>query len=334
MSNSFNIVDIFKSFKSNSQPTRTVKTVAITGSSGVVAKELISNFEAKGVKVIQISSSLLPNNEKGILKWDIVNQSFADIDKLEGVDVVIHLAGENVASGAGPLAFTGRWTEEKKKTIIDSRVQGTKLLIDSIKTLSKKPKLLISASAVGYYGYSEPNKVFNEKDDVGEGFLADVCKMWEEEAFKAETLGIRTVCTRFAPILSKNSGILGKLTPIFGLGVGGILGDGKQGLSWVTINDVVRSIQFIIDNNSLRGPVNICGPQPVSNKDFTLALGNALSRPTVLPVPAVAAGVLLGEMGQEMLLGGQNVVPSKLTAAGFKFESETIQDALNLILKN
>merc|ERR1719231_277859 len=254
---------------------------------------------------------------------------------LEGVDAVIHLAGENVASGDFSLPFgpLGRWSAEKKKKIMDSRVKGTKLIVDTVKNLKRKPKLMISASAVGIYGFNDNDTIFTDDAKVrGAGFLADVVEAWEEEALKAQSqAGIRTVCMRLAPVLSKKAGILGKLLPIFSLGGGGIIGNGNQGFSWVTDEDVLRTIEFLLfdkKSRALKGPINVCSPNPLTNAEFTEAMGKALARPVILPLPEFAVNLLFGEMGQEMLLGGQKVVPSKLSNAGFVYNDIDIVEAI------
>lgn len=323
---------LFKS-ATKSAPSKT-KTIAITGANGVVGTALRKQLASKDINIISISSSMkssqLPNEE--VVNWDVKSQSI-DASQLEGVDAIVHLAGEGVASGEGPLAPLGRWSDSKKGKILDSRVEGTSLIVNTIKQLKKKPKVFISASGVGYYGYNTPDTVFDESDKIGDGFLAKVCEEWESEALSAEKAGVRTVCLRLGVVLSKKGGVLGKLGPIFSLGAGGNIGSGDQPFSWVTINDVVRAIEFATEKNSLKGVVNVCSPNPTDNAGFTKALGGALGRPTIFPVPTPVAKVVFGEMGEEMLLGGQKVLPSKLTKAGFAFEDADIDDAVKSVIK-
>ncbi|KAJ1431862.1 hypothetical protein B484DRAFT_448137 [Ochromonadaceae sp. CCMP2298] len=311
--------------------------VAITGATGMIGTELTRVLEEQGVKVVKVSTRKL----EGAVYWDPLAGTVQNPSLLEGVEVFVHLAGENVASGEGPLAFLGTWSDAKKQRILASRVDGTKLLVDTIAGMKKKPRLLISASAAGVYGYRDENTLFDEANTTpGEGFLAQVCREWESEALKAQKAGVRTVCLRLPPVLSTRGGILAKLLPIFGLGAGGALGAGGQGFSWVSLGDVVRAVLFVAGAGeggagkvgSLKGPINVCSPNPSTNLEFTKAFGKALSRPAVVPVPGPVIG-LLGEMGAEMLLGGQRCVPTKLGGLGFEFEDSDLEDALRKIVQ-
>lgn len=325
----------FADSKSTVQP-----SIAITGSSGCIGRALTDLLEEKyNAKVIKITrGSTASASEESKIYWDPDNMFIDEnsVKLLEGVDAVIHLAGENVASGdfSSPLGPLGRWSAEKKRKIMDSRVKGTKLIVDTVKTLKRKPKLMISASAVGIYGFNDKDTIFTDGANGrrGAGFLADVVEAWEEEALKAQSqAGIRTVCMRLAPVFSKKAGILGKLLPIFSLGGGGIIGNGNQGFSWVTDKDVLRAIEFLLfdkKSRALKGPVNVCSPNPLTNAEFTEAMGEALGRPVILPLPEFAVKLLFGEMGQEMLLGGQKVVPSKLSNAGFVYNDDEIVQAI------
>ncbi|EKX46780.1 hypothetical protein GUITHDRAFT_157724 [Guillardia theta CCMP2712] len=257
----------------------------------------------------------------------------------DGLEIVpirrVHLAGENVATGSGPLGWLGiqAWSEAKKSEIIKSRKEGTEAVVEAINACpaGKKPKTLVCASGVGFYGYTTEDAVVDESSPMGTGFLAaEVCPTWEAAASQASC---RVVIARLAPVLSNNGGALGKLLPIFNLGGGGIVGSGKQYFSWISLRDCVKGIRYMIDTPSLSGPVNLCSPQPVTNADFTSALGKALQRPTILPFPDFAVRLLFGQMGEEMLLGGQRAMPSKLQAAGFQFQDNTIDEALAATLK-
>jgi uncharacterized protein (TIGR01777 family) len=256
-----------------------INSVAITGASGMVGSALKKSLESKNINVISITSNknnILQNEQKNVILWDIEN-NFIDINKLEGVDAIIHLAGEGVASGDGPLAILGRWSDEKKSKILNSRVQGTKLIVDTISKLNNKPKVFISASAVGYYPYSNNENIIYDENSTNnnnpEGFLSNVCTKWENEALQATKYNVRTVCGRFGIILSSKGGLLQKLTPLFQIGGGGIIGSGRQGFSTVSLNDAVSALEFILNEPTLTGPVNICSPNPTDNEGFTKAFG-------------------------------------------------------------
>jgi len=308
---------------------KALESVAITGASGLIGTALAQRLRDDGVRVARISSS--PG--EGVSVWD-PEAGVLDPSALEGVDAVVHLAGENVASGEGPLAAIGRWSDSKKDKILRSREQGTRLVVDTIAKLERKPSVLVCASGVGYYGYEDNDTVFDEAGPKGGGFLADVVEAWEAEADRAADLGVRVVKLRFAPVLSTRGGALAKLLPIFSLGGGGNLGSGSQAFSWVSIADAARAAAWAVSTPSLRGAVNVCSPEPVTNAEFTAELGKALSRPAVVPVPEPVAKVVFGEMGEEMLLGGQRAVPAALLRSGFEFEDPTLGPALTRIISS
>lgn len=272
----FNGGDLFKPKFGESSSSK-AKRVAISGSSGLVGSALRQKLEEQNIVVLPITRTPLTNQEH--IFWDI-QKGTIESSKLEGLDAVVHLAGEGVASGQGPLAILGRWDGTKKQDIFNSRVEGTKLLVGALGKLKSKPKVFISASAVGYYPYKgeSVNAVYDEKSSKGEGFLASVCESWENQATQAQTTyGIRTVITRFGVILSKNGGLLKKLLPLFNLGGGGNIGSGSQGFSAVSLTDTVNAIDFILKNyaskKELVGPVNVCAPEPADNAEFTSAFG-------------------------------------------------------------
>ncbi|EWM29457.1 nucleoside-diphosphate sugar epimerase [Nannochloropsis gaditana] len=310
-------------------------TVVITGASGMIGRALTKALQGgtiagKSVKVVEIS------RRSGATSWDPATGAI-NAAALEGADAVVHLAGENVGSGSSE-SLTGRlgaWTEQKKERILNSRRDGTALLVRTIQGLKNPPKVFLTASAVGYYGFDEGDRVFDETGALGKGFLAEVTRVWEAEAAKLQgKRGIRVVNARFGVVLSKEGGIIKKLLPIFQLGGGGIIGDGQQYLSWISLTDAVRAIQFLLGASRLSGPVNVVAPEPATNAEFTAAMGKALFRPTILPFPAPAAQLLFGEMGDEMLLGGQKAIPKKLLAAGFTFEDPDILSGVQSALKN
>jgi uncharacterized protein (TIGR01777 family) len=301
-------------------PTR----IAVTGASGMVGQKLCTSLEARGNDVLKLSSGY-----KGDYSF-----TDSDMEALASADVVVHLAGENVASGDGfPSALTGAWSDSKKEKIMSSREKGTKSLVDAISGLKNKPKTFISASGVGYYGYNDFSTEFTEATkSPGDGFLAQVVDVWEAEALRAKALGIRTACLRFGVVLGPSGGALAKLSPLFSLGAGGNIGSGEQPFSWVSLDDTVRAIEFAIGSSKVSGPVNVCSPRPCTNAQFTRALGAALGRPTIFPVPEAVGKIVFGQMGQEMLFGGQRVLPAKLQGAGFEFAQVDIEDSMQAIL--
>ncbi len=245
--------------------------------------------------------------------------SHLDRARLEGYDAVINLAGENIAGA--------RWSETQKKLIRESRVQSTSLLANTLSVLKSPPKVFISASAVGYYGNCGETAV-NENTYPAKTFLAEVARDWEAATQPAATVGIRTVITRFAMVLSPNGGALPKMLPLFRLGLGGRLGSGQQYCSWIAIEDLVRAIQFLMDTPSASGAFNLTSPNPVTNAEFTKALGKALHRPTVFAVPGPVLRLALGQMAYELLLYGVRALPSRLSELGFRFELDKIEEAL------
>jgi uncharacterized protein (TIGR01777 family) len=286
--------------------------ICVTGSSGLVGSALVEALFAAGHTIQCLSR----NKEK-------TNDSFWNF-AAEGVregraDAYVHLAGENVADG--------RWSPAKKKRILESRVLGTKALVNHLLSLEKKPSTFCCASAIGYYG-SRGEERLTESSSLGSGFLAEVCKHWEAETRALEKGGIRVVNLRFGMILSPQGGALHKMIPPFRMGLGGTIGSGRQYMSWISIRDVVQSILFLLAQDSISGPVNIVSPTPVTNREFTRALGKALGRPTLLPLPAFAAKAGFGQMADEMLLGSSRVIPDKLLQAGYSYVDEELSQAL------
>lgn len=264
----------FKPFSSISSRSSSniIKTVAISGSTGLIGKELVKSLEAKQIKVIRVTTG--PKIKDSDIVWSPSMKTITNIESLNEVDAIINLSGENIGSGEGPLAILGRWTDIKKKKIIDSRIDANQLWSETISKLKTKPKVYLAASAIGYYGFLDQETVFDESSKKGQGFAADVCEQTEIEINKlSKQNGIRSCALRFAVILSKNGGVLGKLLLPFSFGAGGVIGSGKQAFSWITINDAVRAIEFCLENSSATGPINISSPSPVTNGDFTNAIG-------------------------------------------------------------
>ena len=257
------------------------------------------------------------------VQWD-PQAEVCDTAGLEHLDAVIHLAGENVADGL--------WTKEKKKRIRDSRVSGTRLLVDSLLELKHPPSVFICASAVGYYG-DRPGEELTEESAPGSGFLSDVCVAWEGEANRATQAPIRTVNLRIGLVLSARGGAFAKMKLPFSMGLGGPLGSGTQRWSWISLMDLVRSIYFCLEHN-IEGPVNAVSPDPIENKEFTRILGKALSRPTILPAPSFALKLLLREFAEEALLADTACVPKKLLDHGFTFDDRDLQSLFTTLIEN
>ena len=297
--------------------------ILITGASGLIGKALQSSFKEKGYEML-LGSRSEPKDERHI-KWDPdTGFSAEDLPRLEGLDAVIHLAGENI-SGL-------RWTEEKKKAIRDSRVFGTRSMVETFDKLKQKPKVFISGSAIGFYGDRGSDEM-TESSSAGKTFLSEISKEWEAESRRAEDMGIRTVLLRTGIVLSKDGGALATMMTPFKLGVGGVIGRGEQWMSWVSLDDVVRIINFVLENEDFRGAINVTAPNPVTNEEFTKTLGSVLYRPTFLPLPEFAVHMVFGEMGDALLLDSTRVVPKRLLDAGFEFKYPKLKDALEHAVK-
>lgn len=298
--------------------------VLVTGSSGFVGKALVNFLRASGCTVVRLVRREADLAEDSIL-WDPQNGKI-DVAALEGFNTVINLAGENIANR--------RWTQEQKKKILDSRVEGTRSLVNALCLLKRPPANLLNASAIGIYG--DRGVLFcNEETRKGTGFLSEVCENWELAALPAKAKGIRTVYLRFGMILSQYGGALCKMLPIFKWGLGGRLGNGKQWMSWIAIDDVLASILFIMNDRRIQGPVNLVAPYPVTNSTFTKILGNVLHRLAILPVPAIGLKLLLGkELAQELLLSSTRVEPSRLILEGYSFLYPELEMALRNILES
>jgi hypothetical protein len=247
-----------------------------------------------------------------------------DIAKLEGVDAVVHLAGENLGDG--------RWTEEKKRRIRDSRIIGTRVLCEALLKLDQPPQTLISASAIGFYG-NRGSETLTEESSVGDDLLAKLCVEWEKASELLKEKGARVAHARFGIILSDKGGALAKMLTPFKLGFGGKLGSGEQYMSWIAIDDVIGAIRFILKNENLSGPFNLTAPNPVTNKEFTATLGKTLSRPTFLGVPQFALKVMFGEMAEATILSSAKVLPKRLQNAGYEFLFPALEPALKHLLK-
>lgn len=280
--------------------------VAVTGASGLVGRNLCAFLSTAGHRVTRIGRKA---GGPGEVAWDPMRGQL-DPESLEGVDAVVHLAGESIMGL--------RWTASKKRAILESRVRGTRLLADTFAKMAAPPATLVSASAVGFYG-DRGDEPVDESSAPGSGFLADVCRDWEDAAMAAEASGTRLVRLRVGVVLTASGGALATQLPLFRLGLGGPVGHGRQGLSWIGLDDLVYAIHFVLNRSDVSGPVNATAPGAVSNRGFAREVGRVLRRPAVLPVPAFALRMLLGEMADEMLLAGAFVRPAALESAGFRF---------------
>jgi uncharacterized protein (TIGR01777 family) len=238
---------------------------------------------------------------------------------MESLDAVVHLAGENI--GAGP------WTAKRKESILKSRVEGTRFLCETLASLKHPPKVLICSSAIGFYG-NRGDEALTEESPVGQGFLSEVCKAWEDSTEAARQAGIRVVNVRTGIVLTTFGGALEKMLTPFQWGLGGTIGSGKQWMSWISLEDLIGIYHYLIHTDQLSGPLNATAPSPVTNKTFTKILGKVVGKPILFPLPAFMVKALFGEMGKSLLLEGQRVLPAKLTASGFSFLYPDLESAL------
>ncbi len=294
--------------------------ILVSGSHGLVGSALMDSLKGDGHELFALVRRA-PRSDAEV-EWRPERGSLA-LARLEGMETVIHLAGESIASG--------RWTEEKKQRIRDSRVKGTTLLSEALANLSHPPRAFLCASAIGFYG-DRGDEILTEESAPGNDFLAEVCVEWEQATAPAAEKGIRVVNLRFGIILSADGGALAKMLPPFRMGAGGRVGSGKQYMSWIALDDVVAAIKFALANDVFHGPVNVVAPNPVTNAEFTKALGKALSRPTLLPVPEFAARLAFGEMADALLLSSQRVKPRRLEDAGYPFQYSDLERALRHVL--
>jgi uncharacterized protein (TIGR01777 family) len=295
--------------------------VLVTGSSGLIGSALMPFLGAGGHEPVRLVRSK-PSDGSPNVFW---NPESGEVDstRLEGLDAVVHLAGENI---------TGKWTSAKKTRIRDSRINGTRTLCEALAGLARPPRVLISASATGYYG-DRGTETLYEDSSVGQGFLADVCRAWEAAADPAVNAGIRVVYLRLGMVLSPSAGALAQMLSPFGLGLGGRIGSGRQYWSWITLDDVIGAIHHALTTEVLEGPVNAVSPCPVTNLEFTRTLGRVLSRPTLLRLPAFATRLAVGEMADEVLLASTRVEPAQLRGTGYRFRHSNLEDALYRLLQ-
>ncbi len=287
--------------------------ILLTGASGLVGSALAEFLFAGGHSFY----SLQRNKAAGNAFWNF--ERLRAESTMPTFDAVVHLAGENIASG--------RWTTKKKQRILQSRTDGTAELARFCAELTVKPKVLVSASAIGFYG-NRGDEVVDEQSTGGDNFVAEVCRAWEEAAEPARRAGIRVVNGRIGMVLSGNGGSLATMLPSFKLGIAGVVGSGKQWISWVAIEDLVRMLLFLLEHNTISGPVNLVAPEPVTNRTFTKTLGSILNRPTVMSMPAFVAKAVFGQMADELILSSTRVIPRVLNENGYPYTMPDLEQAL------
>lgn len=295
--------------------------IIVSGSSGLVGSALIPFLAKNGHQVLRLVRKAGGDPGEEIL-WNI-ERGEIEQEKLNGIDAVVHLAGENI--------FGIPWNEKKRNAIRDSRVHGTSFLCGKLAGLAKPPKVLVCASAIGFYGETGKS-IVDESAPCGKGFFADVARAWEEATKGASAAGIRVVNLRIGLVLSPRGGALKMMLPAFRFGLGGRIGSGQQLMSWITIDDLLKTAYFCLTNNNLSGPVNAVAPAPVTNSDFTKALGRVLRRPAIFPVPPFALRAIFGKLADEALLLSSGVAPARLSAAGFKFDHAELDSGLKAVL--
>lgn len=308
----------------------------ITGGSGFIGTELVKQLLLENHDVTILTRNEVKTAKHFASVMDIERESFQTKTKVKTIssldsinpdqsfDVVINFAGQGIADK--------RWTDEVKQQLIDSRIKTTRALCEYLKETLIKPDVFISGSALGYYGLRETDDNITEEGNPDHSFSSQLCQQWEAEAQAIESLGIRTCYLRTGIVQGKGGGALAKMLPPFKMALGGPIGSGKQWMSWIHMDDLVGIIRFAIDNETVKGPINGTAPEPVTNKEFSKTLGKILKRPAIFPMPAFVVKLLFGEMGEELLLSGQRVVPEKITQAGYQFKFSNLESALRDIV--
>ena len=297
--------------------------ILITGVTGLIGRPLRARLEARGDQVVGLTRSA-PSEDGGLRQWDPAGSSVSSA-VVSGFDVVVHLAGENIGEG--------RWTTAKKARIRDSRVRSTQILSEALARREARPRLVVSGSAIGYYG-NRGSAVLDEDSGPGSGFLSDVVVAWENAAAPLRDAGVPVVHPRTGPVLSTQGGALAKMLPPFKMGLGGVVGSGAQYMSWIALDDAVAALQHLIDHgDAMSGAINVVAPNPATNRDFTRTLGRVIKRPTALHVPALAARLAAGEMADELLLVSQRASSKRLEATGFEFRFPELAAALKHVIE-
>ncbi len=304
----------------------------ITGGSGFIGTELVKQLLLENHDVTVLTRDEVKTAKHFATVMDAEREDFQTKTKVKTInsldsinpdqsfDVMVNLAGQGIADK--------RWTDEVKQQLIDSRIKTTQALYQYLKEVLIKPDVFISGSALGYYGLRETDDEINESGDTDNSFSSHLCKQWEAEAQAIEALGIRTCYLRTGIVLGKGGGALAKMLPPFKMALGGPIGSGKQWMSWIHMDDIVGMIRFAIDQEGMNGAINGTAPEPVTNKIFSKTLGKLLKRPAIFPMPAFVVKLLFGQMGEELLLSGQRVVPEKISQAGYKFKNANLEGAL------
>jgi len=296
--------------------------VAISGASGFIGSALSASLRADGHRVLRLTRGGVTSGDA--IGWN-PDAGRIDAPALEGLDAVVHLAGEGIGEH--------RWTADQKRSIRESRVRGTAVLAGAVASRERKPEVFVSGSAIGYYG-DRGDEVLTEHSGPGDDFLSQVCVAWEAETQPASDAGVRTVLARTGIVLDTRGGVLARMLLPFKLGIGGRQGSGKQWMSWIALADQVGAIRHAIDHGSVRGPVNLVAPNPVTNANFARTLGHALRRPTIFPTPLLALKLRFGpELVESLLVASQRVVPAQLVDSGYEFTSSSLDAALQVIFE-
>ena len=301
--------------------TDSVQRIVISGASGLVGRSLLKLLTSRGHVVLRLVREQ-PRSDSEIA-WDPVRGEL-ESTALEDVHTVVHLAGANIAER--------RWSEARKRVLLESREHGTRLLCETLARTRKPPELLIAASAVGYYG-DRGDEWLDEQSAPGQGFLPELCQAWEAATEPARGAGIRVVNLRLGVVLAAQGGALARMRTPFRLGVGGVVGNGRQYLSWIALEDVLRVVEHLIASSEVAGPLNAVAPAPVTNREFTRILARVLHRPAILPVPAFLCRAVFGELGQTLLLEGARVCCARLEGSGFRFRYRELESALRAELE-